>query len=63
MFLLANQVLSEGQMADVPRMLRRGELLFATALIGILVVLILPLHKTVLDLADLTCRTRSPIPL
>lgn len=40
-----------GQIADVPRMLRRGELLFASALIGILVVLILPLHKTILDIA------------
>ena len=40
-----------GQLQDIPRVLRRGELFFSIALISILVVLILPLHKTLLDVS------------
>ena len=40
-----------GQIQDIPQVLRKGEFLFALALISILVVLILPLHKTLLDIA------------
>ncbi len=37
------------KMVDVPQVLRRGEILFSLALVGILIVLILPLHRSILD--------------